>query len=109
MDIVIGRGKTARRAYGIDEIALVPGKGTIDPQVVDSSWELGGIRRPIPIIASAMDSVVDVPMAVRLSQLGALGVLNLDGLQTRYPDPQPILTEIAQVGVTEFVGLMQKI
>lgn len=109
MDIVIGRGKTARRAYGIDEIALVPGVGTIDPQVVDSSWELGGIHRPIPIIASAMDSVVDVPMAVQLSRLGALGVINLDGLQTRYPDPKPILTEIAQVGVTEFVGLMQKL
>jgi IMP dehydrogenase len=109
MDIVIGRGKTARRAYGIDEIALVPGKGTIDPQVVDSSWELGGISRPIPIIASAMDSVVDVQMAVHLSQLGALGVLNLDGLQTRYPDPTPVLAEIAQVGVTEFVSLMQRL
>lgn len=109
MDITIGRGKTARRAYGIDEIALVPSWGTVDPQVVDTYWTIGGIKREIPIIASGMDSVVDVGMAVRLTELGALGVLNLDGIQTRYPDPQPILEQIAGVGVTEFVGLMQKL
>jgi len=109
VDIAIGRGKSARRAYGIDEIALVPSWGTVDPQIVDTSWEIGGIKREIPIIASAMDSVVDVPMAVRLSQLGALGVINLDGLQTRYADPRPILYKIASVGVDEFVELMQRL
>ncbi|HAN47146.1 MAG TPA: GuaB3 family IMP dehydrogenase-related protein, partial [Cyanobacteria bacterium UBA8156] len=107
MDIQIGRGKTARRAYGIDEIALVPGKRTVDPALTDTYWEIGGIRREIPIIASAMDSVVDVQAAVRLSNLGALGVLNLDGLQTRYADTEPILTKIAAVGRNEYVGLMQ--
>ncbi|TYQ30091.1 MULTISPECIES: GuaB3 family IMP dehydrogenase-related protein [unclassified Pseudanabaena] len=109
MDIQIGRGKTARRAYGIDEIALVPGGKTLDPNVADTFWEIGGIRREIPIIASAMDGVVDVDMAVKLSELGALGVINLDGIQTRYDDPTPILEKIASVGVTEFVSLMQEL
>ncbi|MCA6504332.1 MAG: GuaB3 family IMP dehydrogenase-related protein [Pseudanabaena sp.] len=109
MDIQIGRGKTARRAYGIDEIALVPGGKTLDPNVADTFWEVGGIRREIPIIASAMDGVIDVDMAVKLSDLGALGVINLDGIQTRYDDPTPILDKIASVGVTEFVSLMQEL
>ncbi len=107
MNTQIGRGKTARRAYGIDEIALVPGPRTLDPQLADTRWQLGGIEREIPIIASAMDGVVDVGMAVKLSQLGALGVLNLEGIQTRYEDPNPILDKIAAVGKEEFVGLMQ--
>ena len=109
MDIVIGRGKTARRAYGIDEIALVPGLRTLDPSLADASWTIGGIKRDIPIIASAMDGVVDVEMAVRLTQQGAMGVLNLEGIQTRYDDPEPILDQIASVGKEEFVSLMQKL
>lgn len=109
VNIELGRGKSARRAYGIDEIALVPGTRTLDPQLVDTRWQLGGIEREIPIIASAMDGVVDVAMAVQLSQLGALGVLNLEGIQTRYDDPAPILEKIAAVGKTEFVTLMQKL
>ena len=109
MDIQIGRGKTARRAYGIDEIALVPGQRTLDPKLADTRWQLGGIEREIPIIASAMDGVVDVGMAVRLSQLGALGVLNLEGIQTRYADRNPVLDRIASVGKSEFVTLMQEL
>lgn len=103
----LGRGKTVRRAYGIDEIALVPGPRTLDPSLADTRWQIGGIEREIPIIASAMDGVVDVTMAIQLSQLGALGVLNLEGIQTRYDDPNPILDKIASVGKDEFVGLMQ--
>lgn len=109
MDILIGRGKTARRAYGIDEIALVPGQRTLDPSLADTRWRIGGIEREIPIIASAMDSVLDVRMAVRLSELGAIGVLNLEGIQTRYADPEPILDRIASVGKDEFVSLMQQL
>ncbi|TVQ42458.1 MAG: GuaB3 family IMP dehydrogenase-related protein [Gloeocapsa sp. DLM2.Bin57] len=109
MDIIIGRGKTARRAYGIDEIALAPGAGTLDPSLANTTWQLGNITREIPIIASAMDSVVDVKMAAKLSQLGALGVLNLEGIQTRYTDPEPILEKIVSVGKTEFVELMQEL
>lgn len=109
MNIQIGRGKTARRAYGIDEIALCPGQVTSDPQLVKTHWQIGNIQREIPIIASAMDGVVDVKMAVQLSQLGALGVLNLEGIQTRYHDPEPILGKIATVDAQGFVPLMQQL
>ncbi|MDZ7960708.1 MAG: GuaB3 family IMP dehydrogenase-related protein [Aulosira sp. DedQUE10] len=109
MDIQLGRGKIARRAYGIDEIALVPGRRTLDPSLADTKWRIGNIEREIPIIASAMDGVVDVRMAVSLSQLGALGVLNLEGIQTRYADPEPILDKIAAIGKDEFVSLMQEL
>jgi IMP dehydrogenase len=109
VDTIIGRGKTARRAYGIDEIALVPGVRTLDPSLADTRWSLGNIEREIPIIASAMDGVVDTKMAVLLSELGALGVLNLEGIQTRYEDPNPILDRITAVGKSEFVGLMQEL
>ncbi|MCW5316778.1 GuaB3 family IMP dehydrogenase-related protein [Nostoc sp. KVJ3] len=109
MEIQLGRGKIARRAYGIDEIALVPGNRTLDPSLADTKWRIGNIEREIPIIASAMDGVVDVRMAVRLSQLGALGVLNLEGIHTRYVDPEPILDRIASVGKDEFVSLMQEL
>jgi IMP dehydrogenase len=109
VDIQIGKGKTARRAYGIDEIALVPGRKTLDPSMTDTSWQIGGIQREIPIIASAMDGVVDVKMAVELSKLGAMGVINLEGIQTRYSDPNPILDRITAVGVDDFVPLMQEL
>lgn len=109
MEIQLGRGKKARRAYGIDEIALVPGNRTLDPSLADTKWTIGNIEREIPIIASAMDGVVDVKMAVKLSKLGALGVINLEGIQTRYADPEPILDRIASVGKNEFVSLMQEL
>ena len=109
MDIQLGRNRTVRRAYGIDEIALVPGQRTLDPSLADTRWQVGGIEREIPIIASAMDGVVDVKMAVELSKLGALGVLNLEGIQTRYDDPNPVLDRIAAVSKTEFVPLMQEL
>jgi IMP dehydrogenase len=109
VEIQLGRGKKARRAYGIDEIALVPGNRTLDPSLADTKWRIGNIEREIPIIASAMDGVVNVEMAVRLSQLGALGVINLEGIQTRYADPEPILDRIASVGKNEFVSLMQEL
>jgi IMP dehydrogenase len=82
---------------------------TLDPNLADTHTIIGNIERKIPILASAMDSVVDVKMAVLLSELGALGVLNLEGIQTRYENPNPILDRIAQVGKTEFVGLMQQL
>lgn len=109
MDIQLGRSKVVRRAYGIDEIALVPGGRTVDPEITDTSWSIGGITRNIPIIASAMDGVVDVGVAVQLSELGALGVLNLEGIQTRYEDPTTALDRITAVGKDEFVPLMQEI
>ena len=109
MEIVIGRGKKSRRAYGFDEIALVPGNRTLDPSLADTTTTIGGITREIPILASAMDGVVDVKMAVLLSELGSLGVINLEGIQTRYEDPEPVLARISSVGKSEFVGLMQEL
>jgi IMP dehydrogenase len=109
VNIQIGRGKTARRAYGIDEIALVPGRRTVDPRVIDTSWSIGGITREIPIIASAMDGVVDAQMAVKLSDLGALGVINMEGVQMRYADPTEVLDRIAAASKEDFVALMQEL
>jgi IMP dehydrogenase len=109
VDIQIGRGKTARRAYGFDEIALVPGGRTLDPELADTSLKIGDIELNIPILASAMDGVVDVKMAALLSELGAMGVLNLEGIQTRYDDPNPILDRIAAVDKSGFVELMQEL
>ncbi|KZR83732.1 putative oxidoreductase [Prochlorococcus marinus str. MIT 1342] len=109
VNIQLGRTKVVRRAYGIDETALVPGGRTVDPEITDTCWNLAGIEREIPIIASAMDSVVNVDMAVALSRLGALGVINLEGVQTRYKDPNPVLDRISSIGKDAFVPLMQEI
>jgi len=109
VNINIGLNKKVRRAYGIDEIALVPGERTLDYELTNPSWQIGNISREIPIIASAMDSVVDVKTAIELSKLGALGVLNMEGIQTRYENPEKVLEEISTVGKDEFVPLMQKI
>ena len=109
VNIEIGLNKKVRRAYGIDEIALVPGTRTLDYDLTNPSWSIGNIEREIPIIASAMDSVVDVDTAVELSKLGAIGVLNMEGIQTRYENPKEILGQISSVGKNEFVPLMQEI
>lgn len=108
MGMWIGRGRKARRAYGLDEIALVPGTLTIDPEDVDISWEIGGIRFETPIIAAAMDGVVDVPFAIEIGRLGGFGILNLEGVQTRYEDPSGVLQEIAASG-TESTEVLQRV
>ncbi|MBI2973727.1 MAG: GuaB3 family IMP dehydrogenase-related protein, partial [Armatimonadetes bacterium] len=97
------------RAYSLDEIALVPASTTIDPQDVDLSWSVDRYTLPLPFVASAMDSVVDVPVAIELSRIGGLGVLNLEGLQTRYADPDEPLEEIAAASPEGAVGLMQRL
>ena len=109
MNIELGLNKKVRRAYGIDEIALVPGNRTLDYDLTDPSWEIGHIKREVPIVASAMDSVVDVNTAVELTELGSIGVINMEGIQTRYENPDEILNQIASVGKNDFVPLMQKI
>jgi len=98
VNIELGLNKKVRRAYGIDEIALVPGKRTLDYDLTDPSWMIGNLKREVPIIASAMDSVVDVDTAAELTKLGALGVINMEGIQTRYENPDEILNQIASVG-----------
>ena len=109
MNIELGLNKKVKRAYGIDEIALVPGNRTLDYDLTDPSWSIGDFKREIPIVASAMDSVVDVRTAVELTKLGSLGVINMEGIQTRYENPDEILNQIASVGKNDFVPLMQKI
>jgi IMP dehydrogenase len=109
MEVELGRSKRARRAYGFDEVALVPGRVTIDPDEIDVSFSLDGTRLQVPFLAAAMDGVVDVPFAVEMGRLGGLAVLNLDGVQCRYEDPSEVLREIAAAPVEEVNVLLQKV
>jgi IMP dehydrogenase len=95
MEIEIGRGKKARRAYGFDDIAIVPSRRTRDPDDVDISWTLGPYRFELPLLASAMDGVVSPATARTIGKLGGLGVLNLEGIWTRYEDADALLERIA--------------
>ncbi|MBS2007743.1 MAG: GuaB3 family IMP dehydrogenase-related protein [Cyanobacteria bacterium SZAS TMP-1] len=105
----IGLGKTTRRAYGFDEIALVPGDRTLDMDLCDISFRLGKYDFAVPIIASAMDSVVDPKVAVTLGKLGGLGVMNLQGIQTRYENLEEIYEKIAACDNASFVTVMQEL
>ncbi|MBA7566718.1 putative oxidoreductase [subsurface metagenome] len=100
--------KELRRSYGFDEVAIVPGDVTINPDQTNIDFKIGNFTFSIPIIASAMDAVTDVNFATLISQLGGLAVLNLEGIQTRYDNPQEILAEIAQVSDAEITPLLQK-
>lgn len=105
----IGINRRARRCYGFDEVALAPGMVTINPADVDTSWEFAGKRYKVPIMAAAMDGVVDVKFAVEMGRLGGIAVLNLDGVQTRYDDPDEVLEAIAQATPQEATKLVQEI
>lgn len=105
----IGKGRKARRCYGFDEIALVPGMVTINPNEVDSSFTLSGVKYKVPIIAAAMDGVVDVNFAIAMGKLGGLAVLNLEGIQTRYKNPNEVLDRIANSSPAEATKLVQDI
>lgn len=105
----VGRGRKARRCYGFDEIALVPGSVTINPNEVDTSWDLGGKSYKVPILAAAMDGVVDVEFAIAMSKLGGVAVLNLDGVQTRYENPEEILKKISKATPEEATKLVQSL
>ncbi len=103
----IGIGRRARRCYGFDEIALVPGAQTVNPNEVDTTFELAGKKFKIPILAAAMDGVVDVKFAAEMSHLGGLAVLNLDGIQTRYENPDEVLEDIAKATPQKATELIQ--
>ncbi len=94
-DVEIGIGKAGRRAYGFDDIAIVPSRRTRDPEDVSLAWEIDAYRFELPLVASAMDGVVSPDTAVAIGRLGGLGVLDLEGLWTRYDDPEPVLAELA--------------
>jgi len=101
--------KQLRRSYGFDEVAIVPGDITINPDQTNIDFKIENFTFSIPIIASAMDAVTDVSFATLMSQAGGLAVLNLEGIQSRYDNPQEILTEIAQVADAEITPLLQKV
>lgn len=103
----IGIGRRARRCYGFDEVALLPGSVTVNPHEVDTSWSIAGKTYKVPIIAAAMDGVVDVKFAVAMGKLGGLAVLNLDGIQTRYENPNEVLEQIANASAEEATKLVQ--
>ncbi|HEV8115679.1 MAG TPA: GuaB3 family IMP dehydrogenase-related protein [Acidimicrobiales bacterium] len=94
-DIEIGLGKHGRRGYGWDELAIVPSRRTRDPQDVDVSWQIDAYRFELPVMAAPLDSVSSPATCVELGRLGGVGVLNLEGLWTRYEDPEPILERLA--------------
>ena len=105
----IGIGRRARRCYGFDEVALVPGAQTVNPNEVDTSFEIDGKKIKVPIMAAAMDGVVDVKFAVEMSRLGGIAVLNLDGVQTRYENPDTVLEQIARATPQKATELTQSI
>ena len=114
MGMWIGRNRKARVTYGFDEIALVPGSITINPNEVNTAFrlprsDLAPLELKIPILASAMDGVVDVRFAIEMSRLGGLAVLNLEGVQTRYKNPSEVLGKIVQTDKNEITALLQKI
>jgi len=109
MEIEIGRGKKARRAYGFDDIAIVPSRRTRDPDDVDISWKLGPYRFELPLLASAMDGVVSPTTAIEIGRLGGLAVLNLEGVFTRYADADDQLARIAELPKDSATREMQEI
>src|SRR5918992_115970 len=109
MEVEIGRGKKARRAYGFDDIAIVPSRRTRDPDDVDITWTLGPYRFELPLLASAMDGVVSPETAGIIGKLGGLAVLNLEGIWTRYEDAESLLERIASLDREEATREMQEI
>lgn len=101
--------KQLRRSYGFDEVAIVPGDVTINPDQTSTDFHIGDFTFSIPFVTSAMDSVVDVNFAIQLGKLGGLGVLNLDGIQARYENPDEVLEKIAKAPDDEVTALLQKI
>jgi len=108
-EIEIGIGKSGRRAYGFDDIAIVPSRRTRDPEDVDISWEIDAFTFELPLMAAAMDGVVSPATATEIGRLGGVGVLNLEGLWTRYEDPEPLFAEIATLDNDKATLRMQEI
>src|SRR6186997_2362252 len=109
MDIEIGSAKRGRRGYSFDDIAIVPSRRTRDPEEVSVAWQIDAYRFEIPVLAAPMDSVVSPATAIAIGKLGGVGVLNLEGIWTRYKDPEPLLAEIAGLGDAEVTRRMQEI
>ena len=107
-EVEIGRGKSGRRAYGFDDLAIVPSRRTRDPEDVDISWEIDAFTFDLPLMGAAMDGVISPAMAIEIGRLGGVGVLNLEGLWTRYEDPEPLFEEIARLDAEKATARMQQ-
>ena len=107
--VEIGRGKSGRRAYALDEIGIVPSRRTRDPEEVSVAWQIDAYRFEMPLVVSPMDSVVSPAIAAQIGGLGGLAVLDLEGLWTRYPDPEPVLAEIAELSQEAATRRLQEI
>lgn len=108
-EIEIGRGKRGRRAYSLDDVAIVPSRRTRDPREVSVSWQIDAYHFELPVMAAPMDSVVSPETAIEMGRLGALPVLDLEGLWTRYESPEPLLAEIASLDAAEATRRMREI
>src|SRR5688500_17283390 len=109
METEIGASKRARRAYAFDDIAIVPSRRTRDPEDVSISWGIDAYQFEIPFLAAPMDSVVSPTTAIKIGKLGGLGVLDLEGIWTRYEDPEPLLAEIRELPDERATVRMQEI
>jgi IMP dehydrogenase len=109
VEVEIGIAKSGRRAYGFDDIAIVPSRRTRDPEDIDISWEVDAYKFDLPLMAAAMDGVTSPRSAIRIGELGGLACLNLEGLWTRYEDPEPILEEIADIEADKATRRMQEL
>ena len=105
----VGIGRRARRSYGFDEVALVPGSLTINPNDVDTSCEIGGIKFEVPIMASSMDGVVDVDFSIAMGKLGGIAVLHLEGVSTRYENPAEAVNKIINCDIKESTKTIQEV
>ena len=108
-EIQIGQAKRARRAYSFDDIAIVPSRRTRDPEEVSVDWQIDAYRFELPVLAAPMDSVMSPDTAIALGRHGGLGVLNLEGLWTRYDDPSDLLAEVAELQGIDATARMQEI
>src|SRR5687767_10804663 len=108
-EVEIGIGKSGRRAYGFDDMAIVPSRRTRDPEDVDISWEIDAFRFDLPLMASAMDGVISPATAIEIGKLGGVGGLNLEGVWTRYDEPEPLSDDISDRPADKATGRMQDI
>lgn len=109
MGMWVGIGRKARRSYGFDEVALVPGDCTINPNDIDTSCEIGGIKFDVPIMASSMDGVVDVNFAIAMGKMGGVAVLHLEGIATRYDKPEEAIKKILECDPNETTKAIQDV
>src|SRR4051794_20303925 len=108
-EVEIGQGKSGRRAYALDEIGIVPARRTRDPEEVSVAWQIDAYRFEMPLVVAPMDSVVSPATAIQIGRLGGLAVLDLEGLWTRYDDPEPLLADLATLDPPRATRRLQEI